>query len=214
MNTFRTLLVFLLVVVLACQEGGIRGNGKFKSDQRSLGEFTSVMVAGPFKVTILCGRVRHATVDADENLIPLIRTEVQNDQLLIYPEEEINPRTEVAISIGTDTLSKIVIAGIGSVEVHGINQEKITLVVSGAGNIRADGSAGEVSVLITGTGDISSKKLNAMRAHVTLTGAGTADVFATKQLDVEISGAGIVHYSGNPKEVSKNIRGVGLVLEN
>lgn len=47
--------------------------------------------------------------------------------------------------------------------------------------------------------------------RLVMSGAGKADVYASEKLDVDLSGAGSVHYSGNPASVTKHISGVGFV---
>ena len=46
---------------------------------------------------------------------------------------------------------------------------------------------------------------------MSLSGAGQAEVYASEQLDVTISGVGRVTYSGRPKVINKNISGIGTV---
>jgi hypothetical protein len=44
-----------------------------------------------------------------------------------------------------------------------------------------------------------------------VSGAASVDVYADEQLDVSVSGAGSVSYSGNPKTINKHVSGIGSV---
>jgi Putative auto-transporter adhesin, head GIN domain len=46
---------------------------------------------------------------------------------------------------------------------------------------------------------------------VDISGAGSAQVFASVKLDAEVSGAGSVTYKGNAVNVSQHVSGVGSV---
>jgi len=50
------------------------------------------------------------------------------------------------------------------------------------------------------------------RCRCRRTGAAGVDVYATDELDVTVSGAGRVTYSGNPK-VNKRVSGAGQVIK-
>src|SRR5438552_996004 len=58
---------------------------------------------------------------------------------------------------------------------------------------------------------IDTSKLRADNAKVEVSGAASVDVYAAEQLDVNVSGAGRVSYSGNPKTVNKHVSGIGSV---
>ena len=68
-----------------------------------------------------------------------------------------------------------------------------------------------VEITNSGAGLIDTHELRSSKADVNLSGAGQAEVYASEQLDVAISGVGRVTYSGQPKVINKNISGIGSV---
>ncbi len=48
-------------------------------------------------------------------------------------------------------------------------------------------------------------------ARVDITGAGSAEVYASVKLDAQVSGAGSVNYKGNPTNVKQEVSGAGSV---
>jgi hypothetical protein len=63
---------------------------------------------------------------------------------------------------------------------------------------------------MSGLGNYNAGDLESADATVTLTGAGSATVWAEHTLNVKISGAGNVSYYGSP-QVSQSISGAGAV---
>ncbi len=75
-----------------------------------------------------------------------------------------------------------------------------------AGKLAADS---RLKIDVTGSGDV---KLNVDAPEVVseATGSGSAQVYASKQLDVRISGSGDVAYKGTP-QINQHIAGSGSV---
>ena len=212
----RTLVISLTIASLvftSCHRHGVRGSGTEKSEQRSLSEFTGVEISGMFSAKIRCGESPGITVSGDDNLIPLVKTEVRDSRLLVYVIQDIDPRTDLSVDITTPGVSSVSVSGLSSVELAKVQGKRLTLVLSGAGSMNAEGSVDNADLVITGAGRITTQKLAARNLGITMSGAGKADVFATDTLNVTISGAGSVNYYGNPREVTKSISGVGFVTK-
>ena len=63
--------------------GGEKGSGKIVTEKRSLSGFKGVDVGGVFQVEITAGKEFAVEVETDDNLLPLIKTEVNNGVLEI-----------------------------------------------------------------------------------------------------------------------------------
>ena len=68
----------------------------------------------------------------------------------------------------------------------------------------------DLTVSLSGAGDIRAPRLASESAKVTVAGAGNVVVYAEKSLRVSLSGAGNVEYLGNP-EVKQSVSGLGRV---
>ena len=199
------------MVLAGCRHHGVRGNGVEASEQRSPGEFTAVEISGTFGVTIRCGEPSGARVTADNNLLPLVRTEVRGSTLHIYSEKELDPRTRLHVDLTTPSLTDVSVSGVASIDITRFEGESLSLMVNGAASIDAEGTVHDARFAISGAGKLSTERLHAANVRVEVSGAGKADVYASESLDVNLSGAGSVHYSGDPRNVTKNISGVGFV---
>ena len=61
----------------------IKGNGNLKKEKRNASGYTGIELQGSMDVQIDYGSSNSITVEADENLLPYIETEVENGNLKI-----------------------------------------------------------------------------------------------------------------------------------
>ena len=150
-------------------------------------------------------------IEADDNILPLIRTEVRDGILFVTNTEEYRPSKPPALRISVPELNSVANHGAGNVTIADANSADLKIQSTGAASIAGSGKAKAVKISSSGAGNIDTGKLTAETATVEATGAANVEVYASEQLDVHVSGVGSVTYSGNPKVVNKNISGIGSV---
>jgi len=62
-----------------------------------------------------------------------------------------------------------------------------------------------------GSGKINGEQLKASSVKVTVDGSGEANVYASEQLDADLSGSGSIRYSGNPAKIYQKDNGSGSI---
>jgi hypothetical protein len=190
---------------------GVRGSGNRKTERRELAPFKSVDSSGAYEVNVVCQQTQSFEIEGDDNILPIIKTEVANGVLSIHGDEAYNVSKPIAIRISVPDLENFTSAGAGDVHVSGVKNDQLVLSNTGAANIEASGQTKFVDIESSGAGKIDTEKLQAERAKISVSGAAKVDVFASQQLDVSVSGIGSVTYSGNPPVVNKSISGIGSV---
>jgi putative autotransporter adhesin-like protein len=202
-----------LLTAPACRYIGksVRGSGNRKAEKRQLAAFKSVEAEGAFEVNIVCQQSQSFEIEGDDNLLPIIKTDVNDGNLRIHSDTQYNASKPIAIRISVPNLEKSTSAGAGDVHVSGVKNDQLVLSNTGAANIEATGQTKFVEISTSGAGNINTEKLQAERAKVVVSGAANVDVYASQQLDVSVSGIGSVTYSGNPPVVNKSISGIGSV---
>ena len=213
----------------------VTGSGNVITEARTVSGFNGVSLAGLGELTMTQGDTESLTVQADDNLMPLIKTEVRGGTLFIYFDRDyqgaiIAPIKPVRFDLHVKDLSAIEIAGAANVNVANLKTDRLSMTVSGAGNIKLDQlDASEMTTTISGAGNLDvagrvvkqaanlsgignyrAVNLNSQTAQITISGAGSATLRASESLDVSIRGAGSVNYYGNPK-VTRTVAGVGMV---
>ena len=158
---------------------------------------------------MVCQKPAGFEIEADDNILPLIKTDVRDGILYVTSEQRINPSRAVRLSINLGELSAVTSRGAGEIRITDVNSESLKLESVGAASVEAAGKAKTVTISSTGAGKVDTSRIIAEKAKVEVAGAASVEVYATEQLDVTISGAGSVNYSGNPKTVNKSISGIG-----
>jgi hypothetical protein len=213
---------------------GERGSGKVITETRDVSDFDAVHIAYPAQVLIQQGNAESLKIEAEDNLLPNLKTQVNNGTLEIFYRREqgkhVNPTKAVKITIvvrdltdveftsagelileklNTDNLD-ISLSGAGNLKLDDIQVNALDVSLSGAGSISASGTADDLGLTISGFGDFKGADLHNKDANVDISGAGSATVWVDNDLTAEVSGAGSVGYYGTAS-VTREISGVGDV---
>ncbi|HEX8106398.1 MAG TPA: head GIN domain-containing protein [Kofleriaceae bacterium] len=202
--------IHALVVLAGCSWTGVQGSGNAKSEVRNVPAFSAVEVAGSFDAEIAVGPESHVEITGDDNIVPLVTSDVHGDRLEIGTRKNVRPSVRLVARITVPRLTGIRLTGSGDIAAHGVQADHLRVILSGSGTIRADGTAHEAEIDVTGSGTVALDKLAAERVRVSVSGSGDVAVAASKALDVSITGSGDVTYRGDP-ELKKQISGSGNV---
>jgi hypothetical protein len=206
-----TLALALLFVLSGCHMG-VHGTGVRKNEKRELQPFNAIETTGAFDVEVTCQKPASFEIEGDDNIVPLIETEVRNGVLHISSTRGYSTNRPIALRITVPDLASIKSTGAGNFHVSDVKNDKFDIDSTGAAKVTASGETKFVEISSTGAGKIDAHNLQAEKADVRVTGAASVEVDASDQLDVSVSGAGRVTYSGNPK-VNKHVSGAGQVTK-
>ena len=202
----------LALVFSACHIGrGLKGSGIRKTEKRDLSSFKAIDTTGAYVVDITCQQPASFEIEADDNILPLIKTEVRNGVLYISSHENYNSEKGVMLRISLPELTAVSSRGAGEIKIAEASGNDLKMESTGASSINATGRVKSATISSTGAGDIDASRLESETVRVTVAGAASVSVFASEQLDVSVSGAGSVDYGGNPKTVNKSVSGIGSV---
>jgi len=218
-----TVFIFALSIGLAfstnCSYGGFRslsgvqGSGTSKSETRSVSGFTKIDAGGAVNVEIAVQKDFSVVVEADDNLLANIKTEVSGDTLKIYSEDRISPKTRINVVISMPAIESLDVSGASSSSVANANADTLELKASGASKIKIDGTAKELNADASGASTIDAEGLKVDDADVEASGASKAVVLATNDLKVNASGASKISYVGEPKNIKQNSSGASSVTK-
>jgi hypothetical protein len=210
------------------------GSGKVITQTRTVSNFDSIEISYPTQVFVSQGSSESVKIEADDNVLPGLKTEVRGDTLQIFYRVEngkhVRPSKPVKITIVVKDLKEVNFDGAGELTIDGLETEdlnisasgagnlglneiavkNLSVTLSGAGNVSASGEADNLDLVISGVGKFDGKDLHSQIANANLSGVGSATVSVDDELDAEISGAGSVNYYGSA-EVTKQVSGIGGV---
>jgi len=215
--------------------GAVSGSGVMAKETRKASDFDAVSVRFPAEVVIRQGSKESVTVEAEDNLLPQLSTNVKSGTLVIENSEanwskRVSPTETVKITIVVKNLKEISLSSAGSLFVDGLESNELRLSISGAGEvtlsglevgrldvslsgagtINADGRANDVNISISGLGSFNGESLSSQVADIEISGAGSASLRVEKELTARVSGAGSINYYGDPT-VEKHVSGAGAI---
>ena len=234
-----TVILFSALAVVLCGcvhfDGSgsqtVKGSGNVVTEARQVSGFDQVGVTGSGHLSIVQGDTESLTIEADDNLLPLIKSEVSGGLLKIGPENvNLSPSRTIryqlkvknvrglllagsleaeAPSIQTDHL-RLVISGSGSIHVPKLEAGELVVQVSGSGNVQLAGKVNRQTVQISGSGNYRAGDCESQETGIQVSGSGDATVWAHQKLDAHVSGSGDVSYYGSP-QVNTQVSGSGGV---
>lgn len=191
----------------------VSGSGNAASEKRVVSDFKSVEVGGIFQVEIVAQKDFSVEVDADDNLIPFIKTKIDDGVMKIETEKRINSHTPIRVRISAPDIESIEASGASKVSLAGVKNSEFKLETSGASKVTVEGETASLTVDVSGASKINAENLKAENAVVHASGATHVSVFVINQLRAEASGASKIFYAGSPKSAEKNSSGASSIRE-
>ena len=209
-----------------------------KIEDRHLTGFHAVDAGGSFDVYITQGSAESVKVEAPDNIIAHIITEVDNGILKVYNKNDngfhwgdIFNHKKIVVYVVAKDLNAISLSGSGDVsfkeglrtnalkirvsgsgDMYGrVDVKNLESGISGSGDVKLSGHADNSAVNVSGSGDYEARGLVTMNTIVHVSGSGDASINASNSVSASISGSGDVRYTGGAKSVSSSKSGSGDV---
>ncbi len=201
----RTLIPLILIAALAltgCNFRVVRGSGDVITEDRDVSGFDRVSLSFAGRMTITQGDEESLTIEAEDNVMELIETEVRNGKLSIGLERNYSVITTETVhyTLTVKDLTELAISGAADIEIGDLVTDSLEVKISGAGNIEFDSlETGSLEIDISGAGDIEVNDLTAETLRVDLSGAGSIEVSGTVT-DQVVSMSGLGSYDGRDLE--------------
>jgi hypothetical protein len=231
------LLLGLVLILFSCSDfcdDSVCGPDSILSEKREVAYFHSIEIWGSCQVFFKKDVQQELTVEAEQNILPLIKTWVRDDGTLII-ENERSYHSSRGVTVYASMLEirrfaiigagkivgehpfscgelSLLIDGAGKIEMN-VNAEKVFSTINGGGHIVLSGSAEFHRVKINGAGNLDALSFVSSVYELTIIGAGYCHIYVTDVLDVVLAGAGIIYYKGEPKAINSQITGAGRLVK-
>lgn len=231
---FLALSFTLILVGCSVQEN--RSEAKRVQEKREVPSFSRIVFAGVGDLVIHQGEKEGVELEGPSDLLPYVVTHVNNGTLNI--EEKPRGWLESFKSRSTPFVAHLYLKNIEEVSLSGqgkltsdqpLKSQNLTIKVSGAGKVdlalesnefmasiagagdyRLKGKVVSQEIQISGSGSYEASDLMSEKTSIDIRGSGNADVNVNKELNVIITGAGVVRYTGTP-QVTQKIFGSGKI---
>lgn len=240
MKTSNKLLIGLLTIVLLSVAGilvaariildqdTIKGNGRKVSKNVNIGEFDKVNVKGRFTVRLTQGGNSQLKINADENLVPQIESEVEDGELNVRLKGKISRKDKIELFITADSFKEIEMRGGANFEGDELKGETLDLKTSAGshGSLKIDykelkcetnsgavlslsGRTALATLMASSGSSLIAQELIAQKAEAKASSGAHMSISVSDQLDVEANSGGSISYSGNPviKQINSNSGG-------
>lgn len=192
----------------------VEGSGRVVQQARSVGDFRRVETWGAEQVEVRLGARPSLVIAADDNILPLLSSEVKNGALQIKSKGSYRIRGPIRVWITTPDLDAISTWGSGDVDVSGVNNGRFEMTSYGSGELRATGRTGKLDVDVYGSGSAKLASLDARDVQAAVYGSGSALVRASGELNARVMGSGSVRYVGRPAALRQSRFGSGSIVGN
>lgn len=207
-------------------------------ERRDVSGFSRLLFKGVGKIELVQGDHEELIIEANQEVLSRIHTDVKDGLLTIFYESDWKDWTGVrflggdkivfhlmmreiksiattgvgnidAARIASDQL-EMSLSGPGMMTIGTLNVGSVKLDLSGVGSMDLAGSAANLEVALSGAGTVKASRLETDKAVVRLSGVGTATLWAKETLDASISGAGVIEYYGKP-QITEHTSGLGVL---
>jgi hypothetical protein len=227
MTTLVRIAVAALVALLASSCGfdinigdfgtGKKGNGKVVTETREIiGDFTEVFASEGLNVHVAQSDDFSIEVEADENVIDLIGTDIKNGKLRIHTRENIGDATKnIRVSLpeisalksssGAHLQTENTIEG-DRLEIDGssgarlkaeLQANHLEMDASSGANLDISGTADRADVDVSSGGYIDAEDLSTKNCTADASSGGNVKIQVSESLTANASSGGNIAYSGN-----------------
>jgi hypothetical protein len=190
---------------------GVEGDGVVAREQRTVGTVQGLEVGGAMLVDVRVGPSTSLVVEADRNLLPLIRTDVHGDTLSISTTGSYHTRNPVHIIYTVPRLTAVRQGGSGRVTVQDLNGAPLSVHHGGSGTLVLTGRVATLDIDSGGSGSVEAVALQSGSARLAQSGSGRLDVGQVRgdYAIVNLDGSGQLHVAGQVASLTARASGSG-----
>jgi hypothetical protein len=182
----------------------VRGSGQITSETRSVSDFDQISICCGMQLMLTQGETEALQIEADDNLLPEIVTEVLAGELAIRYRDtngqtQYLPSQPVRVRVNAVEIHNLIVSGGGSLEAGPLQTDRLAIQVSGGsramtGTITAD----NLKVEVSGGGDFSAQDMQLTTLDLDLSGGSTAslETLQAESLKLGSSGGGEIAVAG------------------
>jgi hypothetical protein len=213
----------------------VTGSGNVTTEERPVSGVERVVITNQGNLTVVIGDTESLVIEAEDNLLQYIQTEVRNGTLEINTQNGVSMLNKDPIRYtltvkslkGIDLTSsgnasapaltadsfEVNINSSGNASIENLTADKLTVHISSSGKVEiAGGTVGTLDVTISSSGDLHMEDVAVQDAKVSISSSGSAYLQVSDNLDGNISSSGNIYVTGNP-QVDVNTSSSGKVVQ-
>ena len=226
LSAMKNLFLFSLLILFfasGCDDLGgrrVRGSRNITTQTRNVSGFNSIDAGGAIEIIVRQDSSTSVKVETDDNLQEYVEVYTEGSTLEIHTESHVNlrPSRKIVVYISNPQFRNFEVSGASSirseneivsnemlrVDIHGasegkleFNAPKIYVDLTGASHITIRGRTKDFEGEASGASELKCFELLSENTDVSVTGASSAEVYASVKLAGSASGASNIRYKGN-----------------
>jgi hypothetical protein len=228
-----TLVLLALVSLSGCEifMDQIVGSGNRITEERQVKSFEAIEAGSNFDIVIEKGEIPGLVIEADDNLMPHITTEVRGKTLKITTEVRFKLTGKIKLFITYGQLEELKLSGAAelqsedviearnfAISLSGASKASLQLRaddlqsrLSGASKLYISGVADEVEARLSGASRLFADQLESEEGSYRLSGSSKAEVWVVQRIDARASGSSKLIYAGEPRQINSNTSGAASI---
>lgn len=172
----------------------VRGSGKLISEKRPVGNINAVELGTIGTLHIEIGDTTSLEIEAEENLLEYIETDVTGGELTIDTRNvSMHTRRAINYYLTVRELESITISSSGDVKAPDIKADRFTIKINSSGCLDlGDVEAEQVRIRVSSSGDVTMGELHAKTVDVGISSSGNIRIEGgeVETQDISISSSG------------------------
>jgi len=211
---------------------GVKGNGNVISENRKIdADFDAIKVSQGIELQLTQSEDFSLNVEADENIMDLLKTEVKGNTLYVSFEKNVYRATSRKVYLSKAIINSLATSsGAHIVSENNLKSENLDLDASSGSFIKvkttahfvqcetSSGASMKVSgvtksfkVSASSGSTIHADDLESENTTAKVSSGANIDVYASESLTAKASSGGDIDYAGNPKVINKDTSSGGSV---
>ncbi len=185
-TSLLTILIPATLLLTACKMAdlqlygrAVRGSGNVIEETRAVNGVSGVNLATIGHLIIEVGDTESLRIEAEDNLLEYLETEVFNGELRIQTQSNLNMRTTQPVNyyLTVTDLDRISIFSSGDIQAPHLQAERFSITVASSGNLKmGDLKADALDVQIFSSGDVTVGALNANTLEINISSSGNLHI--------------------------------------
>ena len=205
----RILLVFAVIGLTTVAAFGQ------KKETRRVSGFTGINVSSIFDVTVTKGSVESLTIEANDEVMPYVRSEVRNNGVLyLYLGKKIGRKVKtIKVSVVMANFDNVTLSGASRLSANDLfTSAKFKADCSGASNLMINVNTGKLNIEASDACSINLKSNVTGDSEFNIAGASNINIeLKTVNMKAHFSGSCIVNLNGSATDMKVNMLGSPIV---
>ena len=236
MKNLFLLLALLIVGTAVAQVKRIKGTGYLLVQARDASKpFTKISVQQGITLYLKQGKEFGITIEADDNIISHVKTEIKNGQLNVFLDPNVIIRSFTAMNVSVETpeitgldvssaarligssplrVDKLELSASGTAVVKlEVEGKELDVEASNAAKLELKGAVDRLELEMSSSATLKAWDLRAADCEAEISNAAKAEVYVSGTLGVQLSSAGLLVYDGNPRITKQDVSGRGALAK-